>query len=155
MACGYVPGTLQMTSASRLSPKVHLALQYLIRNFFRIENVVSVRLAKSIHELPPVAYADSCALVHCDNDVNAGAHYFEAEGTALNVHDATRSAHPRIIQCLMSIKPHACFDHDMTKSEDLADVPTQDNDAREVPEAEPPKEDGRLPTIYEVSEADP
>eukprot|EP00959_Pyramimonas_sp_CCMP1952_P063340 1323854-Pyramimonas_sp.AAC.1 len=69
---GYVAtkkGTLQMTIASRLSPKVHLALQYLIRNFFRIENVVSVRLSKSImHELPPVTYADSCTLVHYDND---------------------------------------------------------------------------------------
>eukprot|EP00959_Pyramimonas_sp_CCMP1952_P345732 7240438-Pyramimonas_sp.AAC.1 len=74
---GYVPtkeGTLLMTSASRLSPKVHCALQYLIRNFFRIENVVSVRLAKSIHKLLLVASADSCTLVHYDNDVNPGFH---------------------------------------------------------------------------------
>eukprot|EP00959_Pyramimonas_sp_CCMP1952_P028129 590230-Pyramimonas_sp.AAC.1 len=66
MTSGYVPskkGMLQMTSASRVSPKVHLALQYLIRNFFRIGSVVPVRLDKSIHKLPPVAYADSCALV--------------------------------------------------------------------------------------------
>eukprot|EP00959_Pyramimonas_sp_CCMP1952_P261753 5473606-Pyramimonas_sp.AAC.1 len=71
MPFGYVPtkeGMRQMTSASRLSPKVHLALEYLIRNFFRIENVVSVRLAKGTHKLPPVAYADSCTLVHYDND---------------------------------------------------------------------------------------
>eukprot|EP00959_Pyramimonas_sp_CCMP1952_P083597 1747632-Pyramimonas_sp.AAC.2 len=32
----------QMASASRLSPKLYLALQYLIRNFFRIGDVVSV-----------------------------------------------------------------------------------------------------------------
>eukprot|EP00959_Pyramimonas_sp_CCMP1952_P328212 6871524-Pyramimonas_sp.AAC.1 len=60
---GYVPtekGALQMTTASRLSPKVHLALQHIIRNFFRIENVVPVRFAKSIHKLPPVTYAGSC-----------------------------------------------------------------------------------------------
>eukprot|EP00959_Pyramimonas_sp_CCMP1952_P009649 201470-Pyramimonas_sp.AAC.1 len=68
-----------MTTASRLSPKVHLALQYLTRNFHRIENVVSVRLAKSIHELPPVTYADSFALVHCDSDVNPAFHYYESE----------------------------------------------------------------------------
>eukprot|EP00959_Pyramimonas_sp_CCMP1952_P031600 662783-Pyramimonas_sp.AAC.1 len=70
---GYVrtkTGTLQMTTASRLSPKVHLALQYLIRNFFRIENAVSVRSAESIHKLPLVTYADSCTLVHYDNDVD-------------------------------------------------------------------------------------
>eukprot|EP00959_Pyramimonas_sp_CCMP1952_P185007 3868284-Pyramimonas_sp.AAC.1 len=67
-----------MTTASRLSPKVHLALQYLLRNFFRIENVVSVRLAKSIHKVPPVTYADSCTLAHYDNNVNPGFHYYEA-----------------------------------------------------------------------------
>eukprot|EP00959_Pyramimonas_sp_CCMP1952_P345932 7245072-Pyramimonas_sp.AAC.1 len=86
---GYVPtkrGTLQMTAASRLSPKVHLALQYFIRNYFRIENVVSVRLAKSIHTLPPVTYADSCTLVHYDNDVDPGFHYHEAEGRLRSVH---------------------------------------------------------------------
>eukprot|EP00959_Pyramimonas_sp_CCMP1952_P049500 1034101-Pyramimonas_sp.AAC.1 len=68
---GYVPtkeGTLQMTTASRQSPQVHLTLQYLIINFFRIENVVPARLAKSIHKLPPVTYADSCTLVRYHND---------------------------------------------------------------------------------------
>eukprot|EP00959_Pyramimonas_sp_CCMP1952_P132104 2762154-Pyramimonas_sp.AAC.1 len=68
-----------MTTASRLSPRAHSALPYLIRNFFRIEYVVSVRLAKSFHKLPPVTYADSCSLVHCDNDVNPGFYYYEAE----------------------------------------------------------------------------
>eukprot|EP00959_Pyramimonas_sp_CCMP1952_P083818 1752832-Pyramimonas_sp.AAC.1 len=73
MTLGYVPtkkGMLQKTSASRLAPKGTLDLQYLIRNFFRIESVVSVRSATNIHKLPPVAYADSCTLVHYDNDVN-------------------------------------------------------------------------------------
>eukprot|EP00959_Pyramimonas_sp_CCMP1952_P235005 4910668-Pyramimonas_sp.AAC.1 len=61
MTSGYIPttqGMLQMTSASRLSPRVHLALQHLIGDFFRIENVVSVGLAQSVHGLPPAAYAD-------------------------------------------------------------------------------------------------
>eukprot|EP00959_Pyramimonas_sp_CCMP1952_P292345 6114206-Pyramimonas_sp.AAC.2 len=67
MTCGDAPtkkGVLDMTSASRLSPKVHLALQYLIIIFFRIENVVPVRFAKRIHKRPPLDYADSCTLVH-------------------------------------------------------------------------------------------
>eukprot|EP00959_Pyramimonas_sp_CCMP1952_P393575 8246715-Pyramimonas_sp.AAC.1 len=68
-----------MATASRLSPKVHLAIQYLIRHFFRIENVVLVRLAVIIHKLPVVTYADSCTLVRYDNDVNPGIHYYEAE----------------------------------------------------------------------------
>eukprot|EP00959_Pyramimonas_sp_CCMP1952_P416309 8722158-Pyramimonas_sp.AAC.1 len=68
-------GALQVTTANRLSPKIHLALQYIIRNSL----VVPVRLAKSIHKLPPVTSADSCALVHYDNDVSPGFHYYEAE----------------------------------------------------------------------------
>eukprot|EP00959_Pyramimonas_sp_CCMP1952_P185398 3876702-Pyramimonas_sp.AAC.1 len=157
MTCGYAPtkeATLQMTSASRLSPKVHLALQHLIRIFFRVESVVSVRLAKSMHVLPPGAYADSCALVHYDSGVNPGLHYYEAEGTAPHVHDIAGPAPSRIIQCLVSTRPQAGFDQDVTKFEELADAPTQDNDAREAPEAEPPQEDGRLPIIEEESEAD-
>eukprot|EP00959_Pyramimonas_sp_CCMP1952_P457603 9475218-Pyramimonas_sp.AAC.1 len=143
-----------MTSASRLSPKVHLALLYLARDFFRIENVVSVRLAKGIHKLPPVAYADNCTLLHCDNDVNPGFQYDEADGTSLNIYDITGLAHSRIIQCLKSTKPQAGFDQDMAKFEELADEPAPDRTAREAPEAEPPQEDGRLPTMYEESEAD-
>eukprot|EP00959_Pyramimonas_sp_CCMP1952_P092354 1933171-Pyramimonas_sp.AAC.1 len=42
----------------------------------------------------------------------------------------------------------------MTKFEGLADVPTQGKGTREALEIEPPQEDGRLPTIYEESEAD-
>eukprot|EP00959_Pyramimonas_sp_CCMP1952_P373361 7819065-Pyramimonas_sp.AAC.1 len=41
----------------------------------------------------------------------------------------------------------------MTKFEELADAPTQDNNATEAPEAEPPQEDGRLSKINEESEA--
>eukprot|EP00959_Pyramimonas_sp_CCMP1952_P468199 9492810-Pyramimonas_sp.AAC.1 len=94
-----------MTSVSCLSPNTHLALQYLTRNFFRIENVGSVRLAKSIHKLPPVTYADSCTLVHHDVDVKPGFHYDEGKCTALNIPDITGSAHSRIVLCLKSAKP--------------------------------------------------
>eukprot|EP00959_Pyramimonas_sp_CCMP1952_P325486 6812540-Pyramimonas_sp.AAC.1 len=48
-------GALQMTSEPLISTVV-----------------VSVRLAESVHKLPAVTYADSCALVHYDSDVNTG-----------------------------------------------------------------------------------
>eukprot|EP00959_Pyramimonas_sp_CCMP1952_P408060 8551849-Pyramimonas_sp.AAC.1 len=131
-----------------------LASQCLIRHLFRIENVVSVGLAKRIHKLPPVGCADNCTLVHYDNDVNPG-HYYEAEGTALNIHGISGTAHSRIIKCLKSTGTQAGFDQDMTKFEASADIPTQDGTAREAPKAKPPQEDGRPPTIYEDSEADP
>eukprot|EP00959_Pyramimonas_sp_CCMP1952_P325836 6820455-Pyramimonas_sp.AAC.1 len=98
-------GALQVTSASRVSPNVHLALQHVIRSFFRIEGVVSVRLT----------YADSCTLLHYDNDGAPGFHYYEAESTALNIKDITGPAHSRIIQYLTPAKPQAGFDQDATK----------------------------------------
>eukprot|EP00959_Pyramimonas_sp_CCMP1952_P022150 465706-Pyramimonas_sp.AAC.1 len=111
-----------MTSASRIFPKVHLALEYLIRNFFRVENVDSVRLAMSNHKLPPVAYADSCELVRYDNDVSPGLRYHEAEGTALNMCHIIGSAQSMSIQCVKSTKLQAGLDHDMAKCEELADA---------------------------------
>ena len=60
-----------------------MALQFLVRNYFRIENVVAIRLAKSIHKLPAVTCAESCTLVHYDNDVTPGFHYYESNCTAL------------------------------------------------------------------------
>eukprot|EP00959_Pyramimonas_sp_CCMP1952_P453894 9469041-Pyramimonas_sp.AAC.1 len=71
-------------------------------------------LAKGIHGLPLVTYADICTLVHYDNDVNPGLHGYEAEGTALNMHDITGSAHSRITQCLKSTKPPAGIDQGVT-----------------------------------------
>eukprot|EP00959_Pyramimonas_sp_CCMP1952_P078167 1633942-Pyramimonas_sp.AAC.1 len=46
---------------------------------FRVESAVSVRVAKSFHELPSVVHADSCALVHNDSDVNPGPRHNEAD----------------------------------------------------------------------------
>ena len=62
-----------------------MALQFLVRNYFRIENVVAIRLARSISNLPAVTYAESCTLVHYDNDVTPGFHYYESDGTTLNI----------------------------------------------------------------------
>eukprot|EP00959_Pyramimonas_sp_CCMP1952_P376789 7891799-Pyramimonas_sp.AAC.1 len=66
----------------------------------------------------------------------------------------TGSAHSGITQCLKSTMLQASFDQDMTKFEELSGAPTPDGTAREVSEAEPPQEDGRVPTSYEEAEAD-
>eukprot|EP00959_Pyramimonas_sp_CCMP1952_P315632 6606083-Pyramimonas_sp.AAC.1 len=57
---GYIPdykGNLNLSDDSRSHPRVHLALQYLVRNYFRVERLVAVRLAKSVLNLPAVKYA--------------------------------------------------------------------------------------------------
>eukprot|EP00959_Pyramimonas_sp_CCMP1952_P167835 3507540-Pyramimonas_sp.AAC.1 len=88
MTFGNLPtkqGYLRMTTSSKLSPRVHLALQHVMRNYIRIASVVTVRLAKSIHRLPAVTHADSCALVYYDKDVTPGFHCCESNGAALDV----------------------------------------------------------------------
>eukprot|EP00974_Lingulodinium_polyedra_P112851 10922201-Lingulodinium_polyedra.AAC.1 len=50
---GYVPddkkGTgFRLSPMSHKAPKIHLARQYLVRNFFRVGNVIAVRLAKAV-----------------------------------------------------------------------------------------------------------
>eukprot|EP00959_Pyramimonas_sp_CCMP1952_P037586 787292-Pyramimonas_sp.AAC.1 len=67
-----------MTDASKLSPKVRVALQFLARIYFVIENAVAVRLFKGSHRLPAVAHADSDALVRYDSDVAPGFFNYES-----------------------------------------------------------------------------
>eukprot|EP00959_Pyramimonas_sp_CCMP1952_P292324 6113847-Pyramimonas_sp.AAC.1 len=121
-----------MTTASRLSPKVHLALQYLIRNFFRILSVDSARLANSI-----ISYLQLLILT--------AARWFIA--TATQIQDSTTTNEK-------ATKPQAGFDQDMSEFEDLADTPTPEGATREASRAEPEHHDGRLSTIYEESGAD-
>eukprot|EP00959_Pyramimonas_sp_CCMP1952_P299924 6273217-Pyramimonas_sp.AAC.1 len=101
------PRTVSIVVASRSAGRPALTFGYVpIKKGALQMTTASLRLAKSIHALPPVTYDDSCIWVHYDNDVNPGFHYYEAEGTALNIPDIG-SAHSRIIKCLKSIKPQA------------------------------------------------
>eukprot|EP00959_Pyramimonas_sp_CCMP1952_P365755 7659976-Pyramimonas_sp.AAC.1 len=117
MVFGYLPtrqGRLRMTAASRLSPAVHLALQFFISHHIRIETVVTVGLARGTHGLPAALCADSCALV-----------------SPWNFFDITGAAHARVIQCFKPSKPSAGFDADISKFEDLADASTTGGRAQE------------------------
>ena len=126
-----------------------MALQYLIRNYFGVENVIAVRLAKSMHDLPTYPRADSCALVYYDNDMAPGFHYYESNGTALNVNDIANSARARIIQC-----SQAGSDEDLSRFEELAGPAIECDNRPEAPRREETQsaDDGRLSTIPEGGE---
>eukprot|EP00959_Pyramimonas_sp_CCMP1952_P313016 6551953-Pyramimonas_sp.AAC.1 len=50
----YIPdykGNLNLSYDSKFHPRAHLSLQYLVRNYFRVERVIAVRLAKSVSNL--------------------------------------------------------------------------------------------------------
>eukprot|EP00959_Pyramimonas_sp_CCMP1952_P263124 5502538-Pyramimonas_sp.AAC.1 len=89
---GYMPdykGDLNLSDDSKFHPRVHLALQYLLPNYFRVEHVVAVRLAKSVSCLAAVKYATGSTLIHYDNDVRPAFHYYECVGTGLNIFQIT------------------------------------------------------------------
>eukprot|EP00959_Pyramimonas_sp_CCMP1952_P364134 7625395-Pyramimonas_sp.AAC.1 len=69
-------GNLNLSDDSKCHPRVHLALQYLVRNYSRVERVVAVRSAKSAFNLLAVKYAVGSTLIHYDNDVNPAFHYY-------------------------------------------------------------------------------
>jgi hypothetical protein len=155
-------GCATLTTASRNSPKVFLALQYVIRNFFRINDVIAVRLGKNIHSVSKCDYADSSILVHYTSDLNPDFHFYETEDTAINIANVTQSHKSRIIQCLMKRGCHSIIEDSPELAQELmpsaAPPQSQGNDAvTPAQQPEPPTlpEDdhgGRLPTIYEEDE---
>eukprot|EP00959_Pyramimonas_sp_CCMP1952_P272525 5697598-Pyramimonas_sp.AAC.1 len=113
---GYIPdyeGNSIFSDDSKFHPRVHLALQYLVRNYFRVERVVAVRLAKSESNLPAEKYATGSTLIHYDNDVNPAFHYYECVGTGLNIAQITGSTHSSFIQCLTPQVPSLGFHDDL------------------------------------------
>ena len=154
---GYLPskqGHPRMTDDSSRAPQAHLALQYFVKNYFRVASVVIVRFAESMQKLTAVPYADSSTLVYYDTDNNPGFHYYEADGTALNIGAVTGSTHARIIQCLKPSKPTAIFHWDMTMFEELADIPPPGDSAQAAPRAAPATPDGRFSAIDEEPEGE-
>ena len=85
---------------SRNNPRIHLALQFVIRNVLHIANVIAVRLGISIHYVSRCKYADACTLVHYTNDDNPDFHYYESQDRALNIQQITHNNKARMIQCL-------------------------------------------------------
>eukprot|EP00959_Pyramimonas_sp_CCMP1952_P337157 7060454-Pyramimonas_sp.AAC.1 len=119
---GYIPdynGNLNLSDDSKIHPRVHLALQYLVRNYFRVKRVVALRLAKSVPNLPSVKYASGSTLIHYDNDVNPAFHYYGCVGTGLNISRITGSTHSRLIQRLTSQAPSPGFHDDLVKYQHL------------------------------------
>ena len=94
-------GRLQLTTASRNAPKVLYALQYMIRNFFRISDVIAVRLGKGVHNVSRCNHADGSVLFYYTSDVNPVFYCYETKDTALNIQHVTQCSHARIVQCLV------------------------------------------------------
>eukprot|EP00974_Lingulodinium_polyedra_P052318 5033443-Lingulodinium_polyedra.AAC.1 len=66
------------------------SLQYLVRNFFRVGNVIAVRLAKAVQRAPKCSCGDSSVLIHYSYDLDPGFHYYETEDAALDISAITQ-----------------------------------------------------------------
>ena len=66
--CGYTttgsPPKYRKSTASKKAPKVFLALQYVIQNFFRIEDVFAVRIGNSVNMVSKCSHAERCILIY-------------------------------------------------------------------------------------------
>ena len=149
-------GNLRMTDGSKLAPRVHLSVQCLVRTYFRINKVIAVRLAKSVHGVPARKRADGRAPIHDYSDANPGSHYYESNSTGLDIYNITGSARSRIIPCFTTSKLGLSFDEDLAELQDAEDRPPGD-ERRDPPQAEIPAapssaDDNRLSTIPEEDE---
>ena len=86
LAAGKIPETfgyvasqsrLLLSAASKKAPKVFLALQFVIRNFFRISDVFAVRLGKCVNTVSKCDYAERSVLIHYTSDTDPDFHFYE------------------------------------------------------------------------------
>ena len=166
---GYVvtsttPPRYQLSTASRKAPKVFLALQFVIRNFFRIGDVFAIRLGKSVATVSKCEAADRSVLIYYTYDTDPDFHYYETKDTALDIRYITQSSKSRIIQCLVKNGCQSVIDdnaevarelsHGVQPSNSAPDARGHSTPPAQVQSAGPPTPQqievgGELPTIQE------
>ena len=103
---GYTPtykdGSLHPSEMNERQPKVLMALQFLVRNHFRIADVICVRLAHSVSQTRHFPHAKGSTLIHYTDDTSPRFKYYESGDTCLDIRDITKCNNARIIQCIWS-----------------------------------------------------
>jgi hypothetical protein len=72
----------------------------LILDFFRVKDVVAVRLGKDMSQVKKCVYANNGMPFHFTSDTNPDFLYYETIDTALDAEYITSSTRSRITQCL-------------------------------------------------------
>ena len=60
--------SMHLSTASQRTPKVFVALQYIVKNIFRIPSVIAVRIGRSIHHTSAFANATGSILIYYEDD---------------------------------------------------------------------------------------
>ena len=142
---------LRPATTNTTSPKIYMALQYLLKTFFQLSSVVTVRLGKGVHTTTKCPYASGSTLIYYENDTEPDFKLYETTDTALDIINITNCAHVRIIQCLTTTN-EGTHDDILNDPGVLGNEhPDPDDEQDDVPIMSEVSS-GRLPTIHEDDE---
>ena len=151
-------GNYILTSATKRAPKVFLALQFVIRNYFRISDVFAIRLGKSVHNVKADNSATSSMLIYYFTDNDPSFHFYETKDIGLDILSITNSPKAKIIQCLIRDGCNNSLEDDTQVLQELSPMPMHEEEPQETssPDDPPTPRDinvgGDLPTIHEENE---
>jgi len=134
-----------------------MALQYILKSFFKIEDVVAIRVGNSVHQLQTYPGADRSVVIYYYDDIDPQFKYYETKDTAIELRQLTSSTKSKVIQCIVKAKCKGVLDADEDVAEEMF-TPGSDPGNRIVPEEreqnpdEPASDSGRLSTIEEGDE---
>ena len=98
---GYAPSKngMNLTTTSKNSPRVYMALQYITRNKFHIQNAFAVRVGTSIQKMAKSHHteADVCTSVPYPNDRHPDFHHSETNETVTDVYAITHTRRTRVL----------------------------------------------------------
>ena len=109
---GFTRDGKHLMKASRTHPKVHLALRYVLRNYFHIPRVTAVRLGRGVRRLHDFGTAERSVLVHFQPGPTPRFHYYHSKETQLTLPDILYSTDSSIIQCIIGTKYHVTFENE-------------------------------------------
>ena len=133
----------RISHISKDAPKVFLALQYSIRNSFRMSDVYAIRLGKGVANVSRCEHAECSVLIYYNNDNDPDFHYYDTKDTALDTNYITHSGKSRIIQCLVKMHDQPPIDPaGLTTTSPSAGPSTSSNIGGDLPTI--PEETGEL-----------
>ena len=94
---GVAPTGKKLTTASKAHPKVHLALQFVLRSYFRLRGVTAVRLGQCIQRTGDSTGTQRSVLIHYASDDDPRFHYYRSTQAALDIAAITGNTKARII----------------------------------------------------------
>ncbi len=157
---GYSAPNGELTTATKRAPKVFMALQYVVKSFFKIDDVIAVRVGNSIHQLPSYSGADSSVVIYYYDDNDPQFKYYETKDTAVELRQITSSTKSKVIQCIVKAKCKGVLEADediakemFTPGADPGDRIVPEEEEEQIPD-EPASDSGRLSTIEEGDEED-